>query len=373
MDIIEVHQKKKAEMEWDSKSCAWNGLSKLELQDNSYHHQLATLAGSSGSGITNMFSVDLKLGRLEDMGAMSMQTALNNSTPLNMAAASSSSSPVLALSKRGRPRNSGAQSTVFCSVDGCTSDLNQCREYHRRHKVCERHSKTPVVLVGGKEQRFCQQCSRFHALEEFDEVKRSCRKRLDGHNRRRRKKQPETFYMPDSAGGFLSSHSGDGMLQFCCPQMHTVNWPTSSPQPDVYFRNNQETTYQPLQIDDAPTGSRRGGLKVSPDSSGCALSLLSRYPSQSSDICVGPVMQPSAMSSPSPQGSITSLHLNNRSSLAQLSCSQGLEDIENSASFSTSTNTEITDARSFGGFHLGLDEFRENRPSLRNFPYGWNS
>lgn len=30
-------------------------------------------------------------------------------------------------------------------------------------------------------------------LAEFDEVKRSCRKRLDGHNRRRRKPQPESI------------------------------------------------------------------------------------------------------------------------------------------------------------------------------------
>lgn len=34
--------------------------------------------------------------------------------------------------------------------------------------------------------------SRFHALAEFDEVKRSCRKRLADHNRRRRKPQPGT-------------------------------------------------------------------------------------------------------------------------------------------------------------------------------------
>lgn len=32
---------------------------------------------------------------------------------------------------------------------------------------------------------------RFHALEEFDEGKRSCRRRLAGHNRRRRKTHPE--------------------------------------------------------------------------------------------------------------------------------------------------------------------------------------
>ena len=32
---------------------------------------------------------------------------------------------------------------------------------------------------------------RFHPLLEFDEGKRSCRRRLAGHNRRRRKTQPE--------------------------------------------------------------------------------------------------------------------------------------------------------------------------------------
>ncbi|KAL1550471.1 squamosa promoter-binding-like protein 13A [Salvia divinorum] len=78
---------------------------------------------------------------------------------------------------------------AHCLVDRCSADLSTCRDYHRRHKVCEAHSKTPKVTIGGREQRFCQQCSRFHSLVEFDEGKRSCRKRLDGHNRRRRKAQ----------------------------------------------------------------------------------------------------------------------------------------------------------------------------------------
>jgi hypothetical protein len=34
---------------------------------------------------------------------------------------------------------------------------------------------------------------RFHLLSEFDEGKRSCRRRLDGHNRRRRKTQPDAI------------------------------------------------------------------------------------------------------------------------------------------------------------------------------------
>ncbi|XP_066336951.1 putative squamosa promoter-binding-like protein 19 isoform X2 [Miscanthus floridulus] len=96
----------------------------------------------------------------------------------------------------------GSAGAEACSVDGCRSDLSRCREYHRRHKVCEAHSKTPVVVVGGQEQRFCQQCSRFHMLSEFDEGKRSCRKRLDGHNRRRRKPQHDLTNL----GGFFPYH-----------------------------------------------------------------------------------------------------------------------------------------------------------------------
>lgn len=104
-----------------------------------------------------------------------------------------------------------------CLVDGCKSDLSKCRDYHRRHKVCELHSKTPRVTIAGHEQRFCQQCSRFHSLVEFDEEKRSCRKRLDGHNRRRRKPQPEVF--PINSGGFFSCYQGTRFSPFHSPQI----------------------------------------------------------------------------------------------------------------------------------------------------------
>ncbi|KAL6958904.1 Squamosa promoter-binding-like protein [Sarracenia purpurea var. burkii] len=74
-----------------------------------------------------------------------------------------------------------------CQVEGCKVDLSDAKAYYSRHKVCVMHSKTPKVIVGGVEQRFCQQCSRFHQLPEFDQGKRSCRIRLAGHNERRRK------------------------------------------------------------------------------------------------------------------------------------------------------------------------------------------
>ncbi|CAA2972129.1 squamosa promoter-binding 1 [Olea europaea subsp. europaea] len=80
---------------------------------------------------------------------------------------------------------------AVCQVEDCRADLSNAKNYHRRHKVCDVHSKTTKALVGNVMQRFCQQCSRFHVLQEFDEGKRSCRRRLAGHNKRRRKTHPE--------------------------------------------------------------------------------------------------------------------------------------------------------------------------------------
>ncbi|CAM8912595.1 unnamed protein product [Rhodiola kirilowii] len=89
------------------------------------------------------------------------------------------------------PGGSGNGNHPTCQVDNCMVDLYIAKDYHRRHKVCEAHSKATQALVGKQKQRFCQQCSRFHVLSEFDEGKRSCRRRLAGHNRRRRKQQPD--------------------------------------------------------------------------------------------------------------------------------------------------------------------------------------
>lgn len=48
----------------------------------------------------------------------------------------------------------------YCQVEGCKVDLSSAKEYHRKHRVCEPHSKAPKVIVAGLERRFCQQCSR---------------------------------------------------------------------------------------------------------------------------------------------------------------------------------------------------------------------
>uniref|UniRef100_A0A0E0FKF5 SBP-type domain-containing protein n=1 Tax=Oryza nivara TaxID=4536 RepID=A0A0E0FKF5_ORYNI len=88
------------------------------------------------------------------------------------------------------PRQGACSSSgPCCQVDGCTVNLSSARDYNKRHKVCEVHTKSGVVRIKNVEHRFCQQCSRFHFLQEFDEGKKSCRSRLAQHNRRRRKVQ----------------------------------------------------------------------------------------------------------------------------------------------------------------------------------------
>ncbi|XP_078176444.1 teosinte glume architecture 1-like [Carex rostrata] len=178
----------------------------------------------------------------------------------------------------------GGHVAARCLVEGCKADLSKCREYHRRHKVCEMHSKTPVVIVSSREQRFCQQCSRFHLLGEFDDAKRSCRKRLEGHNRRRRKPQSDNL----SGRGLLVNHQGSRFGSFppifpsMRPEYH--NW-AIKPEP-VSFST---PLYPPLHSLSKPrrqfpflhettsditfTGTFTS-LPVDPESD-CALSLLS--------------------------------------------------------------------------------------------------
>ncbi|XP_022721904.1 squamosa promoter-binding-like protein 1 isoform X4 [Durio zibethinus] len=91
-----------------------------------------------------------------------------------------------------KPKVTGTTSShAVCQVEDCRTDLSNAKDYHRRHRVCDMHSKASKALVGNVMQRFCQQCSRFHVLQEFDDGKRSCRRRLAGHNRRRRKTNPD--------------------------------------------------------------------------------------------------------------------------------------------------------------------------------------
>ncbi|ESQ44278.1 hypothetical protein EUTSA_v10006058mg [Eutrema salsugineum] len=99
--------------------------------------------------------------------------------------------------------------TARCQVEGCKMDLSNVKTYYSRHKVCCIHSKSSKVIVDGLHQRFCQQCSRFHQLSEFDSEKRSCRRRLACHNERRRKPQATTTLLTSRCSRLAPSLYGN--------------------------------------------------------------------------------------------------------------------------------------------------------------------
>ncbi|KAI3469465.1 hypothetical protein Pfo_026128 [Paulownia fortunei] len=77
--------------------------------------------------------------------------------------------------------------SLRCQVPGCETDITELKGYHKRHRVCLRCANASSVALDGESKRYCQQCGKFHLLSDFDEGKRSCRMKLEQHNRLRRK------------------------------------------------------------------------------------------------------------------------------------------------------------------------------------------
>ncbi|OIW18024.1 hypothetical protein TanjilG_07608 [Lupinus angustifolius] len=169
-----------------------SGKNKLSEVEFSHVRELSSVSGEP--------LLSLKLGKrlyFEDVC-----TASNSKSPLFSGAPMSS----LSTSKKCKSNGQNAQ-FPHCQVEGCGLDLSSAKDYHCKHRVCDNHSKSSKVVIDGKERRFCQQCSRFHGLSEFDEKKRSCRRRLSDHNVRRRKPQPLPVRLNQPA---LSSLPHDG-------------------------------------------------------------------------------------------------------------------------------------------------------------------
>eukprot|EP00250_Pteridium_aquilinum_P012857 c20988_g1_i1 orf=716-3577(+) len=78
-----------------------------------------------------------------------------------------------------------------CQVPSCGGDISQLKGYHQRHRVCLACANSPEVMLKDQPHRYCQQCGKFHRLSDFDEGKRSCRRKLERHNRRRRRRPVE--------------------------------------------------------------------------------------------------------------------------------------------------------------------------------------
>ena len=142
-------------MDWNLKANSWDLTEFVEEAVPS----IDAVNGSSSYKVPRSkgdFSVDLKLGQVGNSGEESLNK-WKEPGGLKM-----ESSP----SKRARATNNGTHQ-VSCLVDECNSDLSNCRDYHRRHKVCELHSKTAQVMINGQKQRFCQQCSRYFLYSGF--------------------------------------------------------------------------------------------------------------------------------------------------------------------------------------------------------------
>ncbi|KAG2435247.1 hypothetical protein HXX76_007325 [Chlamydomonas incerta] len=73
---------------------------------------------------------------------------------------------------------SDAKPEVACLVKGCNADLTTSKAYYRRFRICEAHMKSMSLSIEGRSCRFCQQCGKFHLVEEFDGANRNCRKAL---------------------------------------------------------------------------------------------------------------------------------------------------------------------------------------------------
>lgn len=78
-----------------------------------------------------------------------------------------------------------------CQVPNCGVDISELKGYHKRHKVCLGCANAISVFIDGENKRYCQQCGKFHILSDFDEGKRSCRRKLERHNNRRRRKSTD--------------------------------------------------------------------------------------------------------------------------------------------------------------------------------------
>ncbi|XP_068649503.1 squamosa promoter-binding-like protein 8 [Aristolochia californica] len=191
---------------------------------NVQHHILAAAAG--GNNYVPTVDPHLTLGKrhyFEDGGEKHLGGFPLVKRGRGYGVQSSSSSPA------------AMGSVPRCQVEGCNVALLTAKEYHRRHKVCEMHSKAPKVVVLGIEQRFCQQCSRFHVVSEFDDSKRSCRRRLAGHNERRRKSSHDAMARNPSTdnklpgGRFPCISSTSGLaLSLLSSMVSSPSWVSSS-------------------------------------------------------------------------------------------------------------------------------------------------
>lgn len=220
-------------------------------------------------------------------------------------------------SRLSKNRGRKSTTTAMCQVEGCRVDLSNAKRYYSRHKVCCIHSKSSKVIVSGLLQRFCQQCSRFHQLSEFDLEKRSCRRRLTCHNERRRKPQattaslygrvlgdPTTWSTARDSHQLMNAFLSQGSSSFSITYPEMVNNNNSRESScALSLLSNPKTTQQLQQLQTSVSDSLRVTMAQSPPVS----TVHSQYTNQtwgfmsgkkSNSPCVSPVLGLSQISEP---------------------------------------------------------------------------
>lgn len=101
-----------------------------------------------------------------------------------------------------------------CQVPSCGEDISHLKGYHQRHRVCLGCANSSKVMLKDQPHRYCQQCGKFHRLSDFDEGKRSCRRKLERHNKRRRRRPV------DEEGDFQDCEAQLCGIDIDCSNLH---------------------------------------------------------------------------------------------------------------------------------------------------------
>ncbi|PNH04574.1 Squamosa promoter-binding-like protein 3 [Tetrabaena socialis] len=137
-------------------------------------------------------------------------------------------------------------------VKGCPVDLSLCKAYYRRFRICERHLKTLSLCIEGKASRFCQQCGRFHVIEEFEGNKRSCRRALlTRFYKRRNMSVPPEVLPPPPPDSVLQAGARDTDPK---PRSKVRSPPEPDPSQPPQRRKRGRPRAAPMDVQDLASG-----------------------------------------------------------------------------------------------------------------------
>lgn len=149
-------------------------LSPMGRKRNLYHHQippnrlLPPSQPQHQQWSSNMWDWDSRRFEAKPVEESQVGEEERRGLDLNLGSCLNNASNALEEEAAARPSKKGRSGSPgnypVCQVDNCSQDLSHGKDYHRRHKVCEVHSKATKALVGKQMQRFCQQCSRLRDI-----------------------------------------------------------------------------------------------------------------------------------------------------------------------------------------------------------------